>query len=253
MKSKDQETELERESEEQEAEVERKKGFARFREILGQDFMKLLFSGELALVGLIPFGAGCVAAIVWRSLGLAAIFGAIGGIVAAPQICGILDTALRSLRDEPGFWWMTYKAAWKQNIKSVVAPGAVFGAVISLVVISLYYTDLASASGTTLVLSLLGVLLLTGMLLLVFVQIPLMQLSFFQMLRNALMMFVRLTGRSLLASAVIILYYVLAAAFFPSSLIFLMILNTWFPVLVSLMLLYRDLNTILQIEARRDA
>lgn len=233
--------------------MQQKKGFARFWEILDRDFLKLLFSGALALLGLIPFGAGCVCAIVLKSVALAMILGGAGGILAAPLLCGILDTALRSLRDEPGFWWMTYKAAWKQNVRSAILPGAVFGAVISLVIESLYYTDLGTVSNAALVLCLLGVLLLIGMMLLVFVQIPLMRLSFFQMMRNALMLFVRLTGKTLAASMVIAVYYILSEAFFPSSLLPLMILNTWFPILLSLMILYRDLNAIFQIESRKSA
>lgn len=233
--------------------MERKKGFARLWEILDRDYMKFLLSGALALLGLIPFGAACAVAIVLNSAALALVLGGLGGIIAAPMLCGILDTCLRSLRDEPGFWWMTYRAAWKQNVKSAVLPGAVFGAAMSAVVVSLYYTDLGEMSNLALVLSLLGVLLMISMMLLVFVQIPLMRLSFFQMVRNALMLFIRLTGKSLLASAVIAVYYILITAFFPSSLFFLMILNTWFPILISLMVLYTDLNTILQIESRKGA
>lgn len=240
-------------SEENKNQMERKKGFARLWEVLDRDYMKFLLSGALALLGLIPFGAACTVATVLNSAALALVLGGLGGIIAAPMLCGILDTCLRALRDEPGFWWMTYRAAWKQNVKSALLPGAVFGAAMSAVIVSLYYTDLGQMSNLALLLSLLGVLLLVSMMLLVFVQIPLMRLSFFQMMRNALMLFIRLTGKSLLASAVITVYSVLITAFFPSSLFFLMILNTWFPLLISLMVLYKELDAIFQIESRKNA
>ena len=41
--------------------------------------------------------------------------GLVGGMIAAPFLCGIFDTVLRALRDEPGYWWHTYRNAWKQN------------------------------------------------------------------------------------------------------------------------------------------
>lgn len=173
--------------------------------------------------------------------------------IAAPMLCGILDTSLRALRDEPGFWWMTYRAAWKQNVKSALLPGAIFGAAMSAVIFSLYFTDLHTMSDSAIIFSIIGILLFISMILLVLVQIPLMQLTFFQMVRNALMVFIRLTGKTLLASLLIAVYYILATGFFPSSLLPLMILNTWFPVLLSLMLLYKDLDAIFQIESRKSA
>ena len=34
-------------------------------------------------------------------------------MIAAPQIVGLNDTILRTLRDEPGYWWETYRRTWK--------------------------------------------------------------------------------------------------------------------------------------------
>ena len=43
-------------------------------------------------------------------------------MIAAPQIVGLNDTILRTLRDEPGYWWETYRRTWKRNLKESCCP-----------------------------------------------------------------------------------------------------------------------------------
>lgn len=48
------------------------------------------------------------------------------GWLVGPALTGLYDTILRALRDEPGFWWHTYKRVWKQSFKSSFLPGMIF-------------------------------------------------------------------------------------------------------------------------------
>ena len=80
----------------------RKKGPARFFEILGRDLMSFYLAGLLALVSALPFVFGVWFAVDTHSLVPLLLAGVLGGMIAAPQLCGLLDTILRSLRDEPG-------------------------------------------------------------------------------------------------------------------------------------------------------
>ena len=82
----------------------RKKGPARFFEILGRDLTSFYLAGLLALVSALPFVFGVWFAVDTHSLVPLLLAGVLGGMIAAPQLCGLLDTILRSLRDEPGFW-----------------------------------------------------------------------------------------------------------------------------------------------------
>ena len=86
----------------------RKKGAARFFEILGRDFSTIWLAGILAMLGGLPFAAGVWFAVETHSLVPLVIAGVLGGMIAAPQIVGLNDTILRTLRDEPGYWWETY-------------------------------------------------------------------------------------------------------------------------------------------------
>ena len=42
------------------------------------------------------------------------------------------DTVLRSLRDEPGYWWETYRRVWKRNARESLVPGMLTGLVLSI-------------------------------------------------------------------------------------------------------------------------
>ena len=53
--------------------------------------------------------------------------GLLGGLIGGPFLSGMIDTTLRALRDEPGYWWHTYKRAWKQNWKQSLLRGALLG------------------------------------------------------------------------------------------------------------------------------
>ena len=86
----------------------RKKGAARFFEILGRDFSTIWLAGILAMLGGLPFAAGVWFAVETHSLVPLVIAGVLGGMIAAPQIVGLNDTILRTLRDEPGYWWESY-------------------------------------------------------------------------------------------------------------------------------------------------
>ena len=80
----------------------RKKGAARFFEILGRDFSTIWMAGLLALISSLPFALLLWFAVSTHSLIPMLAAGILGGMIAAPQIVGLNDTILRSLRDEPG-------------------------------------------------------------------------------------------------------------------------------------------------------
>ena len=103
----------------------RKKGAARYFEVLARDFSTFWMAGLLAMISSLPFALGLWFAVTTHSLIPMLLAGILGGMLAAPQIVGLNDTVLRALRDEPGFWWHTYKRVWKQSFKSSFLPGMI--------------------------------------------------------------------------------------------------------------------------------
>ena len=47
----------------------------------------------------------------WRDVYKRQMLGsaAVGGLLAGPALAGMYDTVLRALRDEAGYWWVTYR------------------------------------------------------------------------------------------------------------------------------------------------
>ena len=122
----------------------RKKGPARFFEILGRDLTSFYLAGLLALVSALPFVFGVWFAVDTHSLVPLLLAGVLGGMIAAPQLCGLLDTILRSLRDEPGFWWATYRRAWKRNVRASLLPGAICGLLLAMQIFTVFHYDVSA-------------------------------------------------------------------------------------------------------------
>ena len=190
----------------------RKKGAARFFEILGRDFSTIWLAGILAMLGGLPFAAGVWFAVETHSLVPLVIAGVLGGMIAAPQIVGLNDTILRTLRDEPGYWWETYRRTWKRNLKESLLPGAVCGLLLAMEI--------------------------------------LLDLSFAGLLKNSLMLFLGYLPRSGLGLLWQLLYWGAVALFWPISSFVLILTSLWLPCLLSLMAIYPALEKSFDIEKK---
>lgn len=84
-------------------ERDRKTGIFRLWEMLSRDFWDLFRAGFLALLGCAPFLLGTVYSLSAHVLIYAPAAGLLGGAIAGPELCGLADTVLQGLRDEPGF------------------------------------------------------------------------------------------------------------------------------------------------------
>ena len=231
-----------------ERDLPRKTGIFRLWEMLSRDFWDLFRAGFLALLGCVPFLLGTVYSLSAHVLIYAPVFGLIGGAIAGPELCGLADTVLRGLRDEPGFWWHTYKRAWARNARACLLPGAVGGALLSTEAFCLFHAgalglNLAAGAGLT-----AGILLVLAVSLYLWPQLALMELSFSQLVKNSALLFIGQLPRSLGALAILTVYLGLAARFFPLAVTLLPLANLWLPVLPALFLIYPGINENFQIE-----
>ena len=110
----------------------RKKGVARLAEIMGRDMWNFFRAGFLAFLGCLPFIIGMFFAVETHALLFMLLAGIIGGLIAGPELSAMADTVLRSLRDEPGYWWETYRRVWKRNARESLVPGMLTGLVLSV-------------------------------------------------------------------------------------------------------------------------
>lgn len=224
----------------------RKKGAARFFELLGRDMASFWCAGMLALLSALPFALGLALAVMSHAVLIMVLAGVLGGMIAAPQLVGLQDTILRSLRDEPGYWWATYRRVWKRNLKASLLPGAVGGLILAMQVFAAWH--LASGQGAMLVVLFVGLMLLGGLAQYIFAQVALLDLPFATLLKNAVLLFFGYLPRTLLGVLWQGIYWGLLAGFFPFSAPVLLVTSFWLPAALSLMAIYPPLEKSFHIE-----
>ncbi len=233
-----------------ERDLPRKTGFPRLWETLSRDFWDLFRAGFLALLGCVPFILGLAYSLTSHVLVYAPLFGLLGGAIAGPELCGLADTVLRGLRDEPGFWRKVYRRAWKRNAKASLLPGALGGGLLAVQFFLLFHAGalkIRLGMGAALA---AGVLLVLALSLYFWPQLALMELSFSQLLKNSALLFLGQLPRSLAALAVFAAYLGLTARFFMLVVTLLPFTNLWLPVLPAIFLIYPGINENFQIEEK---
>lgn len=233
-----------------ERDLPRKTGIFRLWEMLSRDFWDLFRAGFLALAGCVPFLLGTAYSLSTHALICAPVAGMLGGAVAGPELCGLADTVLRGLRDEPGFWWHTYKKAWTRNARACLLPGAIGGALLSAQVFFLFHAgalglDLAAGAGLT-----AGILLVLALSLYLWPQLALMELPFLQLVKNSALLFLGQLPRSAAALAIVAGYLGLTARFCLFAAPLLPFTSLWLPALPALFLIYPGINENFRIEEK---
>ena len=186
----------------------RKVGIARFFELLGRDLWPLYKSGILCVLGFLPGTALAVFGMMAGSALLTVVGGVVGGLVGGPFLSGMIDTVLRALRDEPGYWWNTYKRAWKQNWRQSLVPGALLGLFVGGWAWMLRAQAESGNTSTALwVTSFAGIFVCTGFFTWLLAQVPLVDLPLAQIAKNAGLMFFGFFPRTAAAALVLALYF----------------------------------------------
>ena len=220
----------------------RKKGPARFFEILGRDLTSFYLAGLLALVSALPFVFGVWFAVDTHSLVPLLLAGVLGGMIAAPQLCGLLDTILRSLRDEPGFWWATYRRAWKRNVRASLLP--------------VFHYDVSAGVVPGALLA-VGLFLLLGLGEFLFAQVVLLDLPFAGLVKNSLFLFLGYLPRAALGVVWQFVYWIIILLLWPISGFAMVLTGLWLPAVLTMQAIYPVLNKAFdlerQIKAIRDA
>ena len=219
----------------------RKVGIARFFELLGRDLWPLYKSGILCVLGFLPGPALAVFGMMAGSALLTVVGGVVGGLVGGPFLSGMIDTVLRALRDEPGYWWNTYKRAWKQNWRQSLVPGALLGLFVGSWAWMLRAQAESGNTSTALwVASIAGIFVCTG---------------FFTWLLA--LMFFGFFPRTAAAALVLALYWGATLLYLPATILTILAFGFWLPVTIALMIVYPGLEKVFKLEetinARRAA
>ena len=231
----------------------RKKGAARYFEVLARDFSTFWMAGLLAMISSLPFALGLWFAVMTHSLIPMLLAGILGGMLAAPQIVGLNDTVLRALRDEPGYWWVTYRKAFKRNFKASLAPGVLYTVVVTLQIFLVYFCFNMLYHGTNVgiplwVATVLNLVLFQMLFAYMWPQVVLLDQPFHQTLKNCLNCMIAFLPHALAASLVTVLFWGLVILCMPLGLLLMLVFGFWFVTEVSCQIVYGDLNRVFHIE-----
>ena len=228
----------------------RKKGLARLVEILSRDLDGIFLSGSLALLACVP-AAVLVGLSLWMgSLPLCLLAACCTGWLVGPALTSLYDTILRALRDEPGFWWHTYKRVWKQNFKSSLLPGSIFTALWALIGYAAFVlpqmTDVSASFALVLLLDIVILLTLGSYF---WMQNALFDSSISKKLSNCVRMFLGFLPQTALSAAFQLGYWLLMAFLIPRCAFVFLLTGLWVPNLLAMMAVYTPIEKSLHLEA----
>ena len=240
----------------------RKTGIRRFFELMGRDLQDMFLAHLLTCLGFIP--AICLVGIgfLTKSLLVMGAGAVVGGMAAGPFLAGMYDTVLRALRDEPGYWWTTYRRAFRQNFKASILPGILYCVVITLQIFVVYFCFSMLAEGVDVgtglwVAAVLNLLVFQMLFAYMWPQVVLLDQPFPQTLANSLRCMLAFLPHALAAAIVQILFWGLVILSMPLGLLLMLVLGFWFPCEICCQIVSGDLEQVFHVEerirARKDA
>lgn len=220
----------------------RKKGIRRLWEVCTRDLSSFFGAGLAGLAGILPWMMLVSLALLTRSVAGTAVAGALGGMIAAPELCALTDLILRGLRDEPFYGWSAWRKAWKGSLRASLLPGAGLGVVIALDGLTAQLVLEGNGTLGLLVGVILGLGLAAGFALYLMAQVTLFDQSLGRSIKNSLILFLHGLPRSLGASVFLLVYAAGIEYFAPVSYVVLILGNIWLPATIALLIIYRPME-----------
>ena len=225
-------------------------GFARYRELLEDNWKAFFATGFINLLFYIPFAAGMVYAVLSKSSLIALIFGIIGGAISGPGTACMYDLILRRMRNDLSDWSVCWKKSFRQNSRASVLPGTLQCTFTGLAVYSgaLMLWGAAKPSPGSAALILFGSLVMTMILTVWWAQLVLFSQKTLIMIKNSLFFSLFHFGRMLGAAALQVGWWIIMFLFLPWTAFVIPILGVWYIDFLALHIIYRPLNQDFKIE-----
>lgn len=231
-------------------EPEPRTALGRFWQIYTRHSLGLLGAGILCAAAALVYIVSLFLGVTSHGLIFVLVGCPIGGAVAMPEIVGVADTVFRAIRGEAGFWWMKYKTAWKRNLKQSAIFGFFAGLLFGFQCFMLVHSQ--GAGILMFILMLLGICVSTAVAAWTVAQIALMELPTGRMLLNALVLSTRHPLKTAGVVVITVAYWLLHVVTYPFSLLFYVLFNFWFQMLICLMMLWRPLDEAFDITEKID-
>lgn len=240
----------------------RKTGPGRFFELVGRDMNGMFLANLLTCLGFIPVICLVYIGFLMNSLPVMVVSAVVGGVLAGPVLAGMYDTVLRALRDEPGYWWTTYRRAFRQNFKASILPGILYCVVVTLQIFIVYFCFSMLAQGVNVgtgmwVAAVLNLVVFHMLFAYMWPQVVLLDQPFHQTLANSIRCMLAFLPHALAASIVQILFWGLVILCMPLGLLLMIVFGFWFTCEICCQIVSGDLERVFhveeQIRAKKDA
>ena len=238
-----------------EKDAPRKTGIGRFFELVGRDMNSMFLANLLTCLGFVPVISLVYIGFLMNNLPVMLISAAVGGILAGPVLAGMYDTVLRALRDEAGYWWVTYRKAFKRNFKASILPGVLYCVVVTLQIFLVYFCFNMLYHGTNVgvplwVATVLNLLIFQMLFAYMWPQIALLDQPLSLTLKNSINCMIAFLPHALAASIVQILFWGVVILCMPLGLLLMLVFGFWFVTEVSCQIVYGDLDRVFHIEEK---
>ena len=213
----------------------------------------MFLANLLTCLGFVPIICLVYIGFLMNSLPVMVISAAVGGILAGPVLAGMYDTVLRALRDEAGYWWTTYRKAFKRNFKASVVPGILYCVIVTVQIFLVYFCFNMLYHGTNVgvgmwVATVLNLVLFHMLFSYMWPQIVLLDQPLFQTLKNSVNCMIAFLPHALAASLVTIVFWGIVILCMPLGLLLMLVFGFWFSCEVTMQIVYGDLDRVFHIE-----
>ena len=236
-----------------EKDAPRKTGVGRFFELVGRDMSGMFLANLLTCLGFLPVICLVYIGFLMNSLPVMLVSAAAGGILAGPALAGMYDTVLRALRDEAGYWWVTYRKAFKRNFKASILPGVLYSVIVTLQIFLVCFCFQMLAQGVNVgvplwVATVLNLVLFHMLFSYMWPQVVLLDQPLGQTLKNSVNCMIAFLPHALAAAIVQILFWGIVILCMPLGLLLMIVFGFWFSTEVSCQIVYSDLDRVFHIE-----
>ena len=230
-----------------EKDAPRKTGVGRFFELVGRDMNSMFLANLLTCLGFAPVICLVYIGFLANSLPVMLISAVAGGILAGPALAGMYDTVLRALRDEAGYWWVTYRKAFKRNFKASIAPGIFYCVVVTLQIFLVYFCFNMLSQGVNVgvplwVATVLNLVIFQMLFAYMWPQIVLLDQPLGLTLKNSINCMIAFLPHALAAAIVQVLFWGVVILCMPLGLLLMLVFGFWFQVEVCCQIVYGDLD-----------
>ena len=213
----------------------------------------MFLANLLTCIGFLPVICLVYIGFLMNNLTVMIVSATAGGILAGPALAGMYDTVLRALRDEAGYWWTTYRRAFRQNFKASILPGILYCVVVTVQIFLVYFCFNMLYHGTNVgvpmwVATVLNLVLFHMLFSYMWPQIVLLDQPLRLTLKNSLNCMIAFLPHALAAALVTILFWGLVILCMPLGLLLMLVFGFWFQCEICCQIVYGDLNRVFHIE-----